>query len=385
MEQNAAKPPAPRVAVVLFLLKDESVLLGRRRSSVGESFEECAARELKEETGLDINKTELLTVTNNVFLEEPKPCHYVTVFLRANLADPEQVAQNLEPEKCYGWDWYAWDNLPNPLFLPLEKMHVFLENKKIIDCSSEALVRVVHLNSSNLSITGKLGLPNQMASIFHGLGGQRSLTTSNKFQFPSCKTLSAGSARSFSQLSSILHPPTSFADRNIFKKQVNGESKRVGHLRPVICGVEKEAGSVEAPVPRVGVVVFVLKGKSVLLGRRRATICNSAFALPGGHLEFGESFEACAAREVKEETGLDIDNIEVLKVTNDLFHEGAEPSHYIMILLRAVLANPNQLPENLEPDKCDGWDWYEWDSLPRPLFWPLEKLLQDGFHPFLIV
>lgn len=99
----------------------------------------------------------------------------------------------------------------------------------------------------------------------------------------------------------------------------------------------------------------------------------------------GESFEACAAREVKEETGLDIDNIEVLKVTNNLFHEGAEPSHYIMILLRAVLANPNQLPQNLEPDMCDGWDWYEWDSLPRPLFWPLEKLLQDGFHPFLIV
>lgn len=246
-------------------------------------------------------------------------------------------------------------------------------------------MRVVHLNTSNLSITGKLGLTNQMASIFHGLGGQRSLTTSNKFQFPSCKTLSAGSARSFSQLSSILHPPTSFGDRNIFKKQVSGESKRVGHLRPVICGVEKEAGRVEAPVPRVGVVVFVLKGKSVLLGRRRATICNSAFALPGGHLEFGESFEACAAREVKEETGLDIDNIEVLKVTNNLFHEGAEPSHYIMIVLRAVLANPNQLPQNLEPDKCDGWDWYEWDSLPRPLFWPLEKLLQDGFHPFLIV
>jgi 8-oxo-dGTP diphosphatase len=38
------------------------------------------------------------------------------------LADPEQVPQNLEPEKCYGWDWFAWDNLPNPLFLPLEKM-----------------------------------------------------------------------------------------------------------------------------------------------------------------------------------------------------------------------------------------------------------------------
>ncbi|CAK7326489.1 unnamed protein product [Dovyalis caffra] len=136
MEQNAAETPSPRVAVVLFLLKDKCVLLGRRRSSVGnstfalpgghlefgESFEECAARELKEETGMEINKTELLTVTNNVFLEEPKPCHYVTVFLRATLADPEQMPQNLEPEKCYGWDWYDWDNLPNPLFLPLDKM-----------------------------------------------------------------------------------------------------------------------------------------------------------------------------------------------------------------------------------------------------------------------
>jgi 8-oxo-dGTP diphosphatase len=28
----------------------------------------------------------------------------------------------------------------------------------------------------------------------------------------------------------------------------------------------------------------------VLLGRRRANMCDSAFALPGGHLEFGKSF-----------------------------------------------------------------------------------------------
>ena len=43
------------------------------------------------------------------------------------------------------------------------------------------------------------------------------------------------------------------------------------------------------PVPRVGVVVFVLKGKSVLLGRRHSSIGDSTFALPGGHLEFGLS------------------------------------------------------------------------------------------------
>lgn len=89
---------------------------------LGESFEDCAVRELKEETGLDIQKIDFLTVTNNVFREKPKPSHYVTIFVRAVLADPLQVPQNVEPEKCYGWDWYDWDNLPQPLFWPLEKM-----------------------------------------------------------------------------------------------------------------------------------------------------------------------------------------------------------------------------------------------------------------------
>lgn len=91
-------------------------------SIAGEAFDECAVREVKEETGLDIEKTEFLTVTNNPFLNDPKPSHYVTIFMRAVLSDPLQTPQNLEPSKCGGWDWYDWDNLPNPLFWPLEKM-----------------------------------------------------------------------------------------------------------------------------------------------------------------------------------------------------------------------------------------------------------------------
>lgn len=159
-----------------------------------------------------------------------------------------------------------------------------------------------------------------------------------------------------------------------------------------------------APVPRVAVVVFLLKGNAVLLGRRLSSNGYSTFALPGGHLEFGqsisqsfvyniiswfwprdspisgESFEECAAREVKEETGLDIDRIEFLTVTNNVFP--ANQSHYVTILMRAVSADPHQLPQNLEPHKCSGWDWYEWNNLPEPLFGPLEKMVQGGFSPF---
>ncbi|XP_042520881.1 nudix hydrolase 1 [Macadamia integrifolia] len=137
-----------------------------------------------------------------------------------------------------------------------------------------------------------------------------------------------------------------------------------------------------APVPRVAVVVFVINGKSVLLGKRRATIGDSCFALPGGHLEFGESFEECAAREVKEETGIDIEKIEFLTVTNNVFLKEPKPSHYVTIFERAVLKDTQQLPQNMEPTKCHGWDWYDWNHLPEPLFGPLETMVKSGFNPF---
>ncbi|KAK6134012.1 hypothetical protein DH2020_032201 [Rehmannia glutinosa] len=138
----------------------------------------------------------------------------------------------------------------------------------------------------------------------------------------------------------------------------------------------------EASRPKVAVVVFLLKGKKVLLGRRRSSVGRDTFALPGGHLEFGESFEECAAREVKEETGLDIHKIEYLTVINNVISKVDKPLHIVAIFMRAFLADHNQMPQNVEPEKCEGWDWYDWNDLPRPLFGPLETMAQSGFNPF---
>lgn len=99
----------------------------------------------------------------------------------------------------------------------------------------------------------------------------------------------------------------------------------------------------------------------------------------------GESFQECAAREVKEETGLDIDKekIELLRVTNNLFVEELKAYHYVGIFTRAVLTDgDHREPQNVEPNMCDGWDWYEWDRLPQPLFWPLQNAVEAGFNPF---
>lgn len=99
------------------------------------------------------------------------------------------------------------------------------------------------------------------------------------------------------------------------------------------------------------------------------------------YLFTGESFEECAAREVKEETGLDITGMEIVTVTNNVLSE-PKPVQLIAVLLRAVLSGSNQTPINLEPEKCDGWDWYDWDRLPKPLFPPLETAVLRGINPF---
>lgn len=131
------------------------------------------------------------------------------------------------------------------------------------------------------------------------------------------------------------------------------------------------------PLPRVGVAVFVLRGGRFLLGRRRGAHGAGAWALPGGHLEFGESIEACARREVAEETGLVLTNIRLGPYSND--HFVAEGRHYVTLF---VLADaPGGEPTLREPEKCDGWEWRSWSELPEPLFLPLRSLKERGFTP----
>lgn len=81
--------------------------------------------------------------------------------------------------------------------------------------------------------------------------------------------------------------------------------------------------------PKIGVGVCVIKDGAVLLGQRLNAHGEGSWSFPGGHLEFGETWSACAEREVKEETGLTIGNITFANVTNDIFK--AENKHYITL------------------------------------------------------
>lgn len=126
--------------------------------------------------------------------------------------------------------------------------------------------------------------------------------------------------------------------------------------------------------PRIGVAAIIIKDDKVLLGERINAHGNGTWAFPGGHLEFGEPFEACAQREVFEETGLQIEHFECVGLTNDIFT--ADNLHYVTVFLLAHIENGT--PKVLEPKKCRQWQWYNPEKLPEPLFLPIQNLLKNA-------
>jgi len=129
--------------------------------------------------------------------------------------------------------------------------------------------------------------------------------------------------------------------------------------------------------PQVGVGVLIIQNGCVLLGKRKGAHGAGTWSAPGGHLEFGESIDACARRETLEETGLELLDLQYGPFTNNVFE--ADKKHYVTVF---VLAKPvGSKAKVLEPDKCEGWAWFEWATLPEPLFPPLATLLSQGYTP----
>jgi len=87
----------------------------------GETFEQGAAREVMEETGLALNRVTVLCVNQDMV----EGVHFVTVGMLAE--DFSGETQVLEPDEITEWQWFDLNNLPSPLFFPSAKV---LENFK---------------------------------------------------------------------------------------------------------------------------------------------------------------------------------------------------------------------------------------------------------------
>lgn len=128
--------------------------------------------------------------------------------------------------------------------------------------------------------------------------------------------------------------------------------------------------------PQVGTAMIITNGDKVLLMKRKGPHGHGTWSTPGGHLDFGETPEDGAAREAKEEMGVDVFDVRFRCVTNDVFEE--EEKHYITIWLEG---KPVGEPTIAAEQEVEEIGWFAWDALPEPLFLPLENLVKKNSYP----
>ena len=86
--------------------------------------------------------------------------------------------------------------------------------------------------------------------------------------------------------------------------------------------------------PRIGVAALVRRDGRLLLLRRRGSHGEGSWSTPGGHLDFGETPEACARRECREETGVEMGPARLVAVTDDHYPESGK--HYLTLWMEGA-------------------------------------------------
>ena len=128
---------------------------------------------------------------------------------------------------------------------------------------------------------------------------------------------------------------------------------------------------------RVAVTAIILRDGKVLFGKRKGGIGSGTWGFPGGSLEFGESPDECVRREVLEETGMKVKSCKLGTITNDVFLD--EGKQWINIFM---VVDAEGTPQIIEPQKCEEWQWFQWEHAPEPLFMPEQTLKKQKYDPF---
>lgn len=119
------------------------------------------------------------------------------------------------------------------------------------------------------------------------------------------------------------------------------------------------------PEPTVGALIFNQAGKVLLTKSHR---WRDQYVIPGGHIELGETMEAALRREIKEETGLSIYDIEFASLQEFIFDEAFyEKSHFIFIdFVCRTDADESDVMLNDEAQE------YVWVSMEEALALPID-------------
>ena len=126
-------------------------------------------------------------------------------------------------------------------------------------------------------------------------------------------------------------------------------------------------GAARNPSPTVDVIIEWEDGQIILIKRKNPP---AGWALPGGFVDYGESLEQAAIREVREETGLDVELVEQFHAYSD---PGRDPrQHTISVVFIGLARGRPQAGDDAEHAQA-----FPTDALPEPLAFDHRKIIDD--------
>mmetsp|Transcript_26171 Transcript_26171/g.32256 ORF Transcript_26171/g.32256 Transcript_26171/m.32256 type:complete len:162 (-) Transcript_26171:37-522(-) len=159
MSSNSNQQKHVRVGVGVLIkdpLNPNHIFAGIRKGSHGsgtlalpgghlemyESWEDCAKREVDEETSLILKTVKFGHVTNDVMKCENK--HYITIFMMGECSSENDKPVNMEPNKCEGWKSFGWDDMKDIANGKHESgLSLFGPLLHLVEESSEAIVNFI--------------------------------------------------------------------------------------------------------------------------------------------------------------------------------------------------------------------------------------------------
>lgn len=141
--------------------------------------------------------------------------------------------------------------------------------------------------------------------------------------------------------------------------------------------VEREFPS----TPLVGVGAVVVQDRRVLLVRRGTEPLKGHWTLPGGLLEVGEALTAGVIREVREETGLDVEPIELIELLDRIHHEGDRVRYHYVIADYLCRVTGGELRAASDADAVRWVERAEWKSHSALVLDPITvRVLKKGWR-----
>jgi 8-oxo-dGTP diphosphatase len=133
--------------------------------------------------------------------------------------------------------------------------------------------------------------------------------------------------------------------------------------------------------PLVGVGGIVVDDSRVLLVRRGTEPLKGRWTLPGGMLEVGEALTAGVAREVREETGLNVEPVELIELLDRIHHEGDRVRYHYVIADYLCRVTGGELRAASDAEAVRWVERCEWNSHGAHILDPITvRVIEKGWQ-----